>query len=226
MARTRNRRRLEVRRHPERGRYDRGAVDAVLDASLFAHVAFVDGGQPFCVPMLQARVGDSVYVHGSSASRTVRALAAGAPACTTVTLLDGLVLARSAFEHSANYRSAMLLGSYRLVDGEADRLAAFEAFTEKLVPGRWREVRGPDPRELKATSILALPIDEAAVKIRTGPPSDCDSPDAALDTWAGVLPVAMRFGDPEPAPRLRDGIPLAGSVNRLLDHQRNGGDSA
>ena len=222
MARTRKR--IHVRRHPERGHYDRGAVDAVLDAALFAHVAFVDEGQPFCVPMLQARIGDSVFIHGSSASRAVRVLAAGAPACTTVTLLDGLVLARSAFEHSANYRSAMLLGSYRLVEGDENRLAAFEAFTEKIVPGRWREVRGPDARELKATSILALPIAEAAVKIRTGPPSDCDSPDAAGETWAGVVPMTTRFGDPEPAPRLPGDIPLADSVDRLLEHQRNGGD--
>jgi hypothetical protein len=210
------RQRIEVRRHPERGRYDRAAIEAVLDAALVAHVAFVDGAQPFCVPMLHARVGGTLYVHGSSASRAVRVLGAGAPACVTVTVLDGLVLARSAYEHSANYRSALLLGRFRAVEGEADRLSAFEAFTEKLVPGRWSEVRGPDRRELKAAAILALAIDEAAAKIRTGPPADDGSPDAALETWAGVVPIVTRFGKPEPAPGLRDSIPLATSVRRLL----------
>ncbi len=213
------RERIRVRRQPERGRYDRLAIDGVLDSGLVAHVAFVDRGQPFCVPMLHARVGDELYLHGSSASRAVRTLAAGTPACVTVTVLEGLVLARSAYEHSANYRSAMLLGTFRLIEDEADRLAAFEAFTDKLVPGRWSEVRGPNQRELKASAILALPIAEAAVKVRTGPPSDNDSPDAALHTWAGVLPVVTGFGTPEPAPRLKDSIPLAVSVRRLLERK-------
>ena len=212
MARPRH----EVRRHPERGRYDRASVEAVLDATLVAHVAFVDDGQPFCIPMLQARVGEIVYVHGSSASRAVRILGGGAPACVTVTSLDGLVLARSAFEHSANYRSAVLLGSFSRVEDEAARLAAFEAFTEKLVPGRWREVRSPDRRELKATKILSLAIDEAAVKVRTGPPTDGASADAANGTWAGVVPVVTRFGEPEPAPELPEGTPLPASVRGLL----------
>jgi nitroimidazol reductase NimA-like FMN-containing flavoprotein (pyridoxamine 5'-phosphate oxidase superfamily) len=222
--------RFHVRRHPERGRYDRASVEAVLDAAYVAHVAFVeDDGQPYCVPMLYARVGDAVYVHGSSASRVVRTLATGAPACLTVTVLDGLVLARSAFEHSANYRSAMLVGRFHTVEDEADRVAAFEAFTERLVPGRWSEVRGPDRRELKATAILALPIGEAAVKVRVGPPTDDDSPDAERDTWAGVVPMLTRFGPPEPAPALRDGIAIPESVQRLLESgtpphpHRNGG---
>jgi nitroimidazol reductase NimA-like FMN-containing flavoprotein (pyridoxamine 5'-phosphate oxidase superfamily) len=200
--------RVRVRRQPTRGLYDRAALDAVLDAAVFAHVAFVDHGQPFCVPMLHARVGDDVLVHGSSASRLVRTLASGVAACLTVTVLDGLVLARSAFEHSANYRSAMLLGTFREVECDEARLAALEAFTNRLLPGRWDEVRPPDRLELKASRILALPIGEASVKARTGPPSDCDSPDAELDTWAGVLPVATAYGEPVPAPGLRPGITL------------------
>lgn len=209
--------RTRVRRQPTRGRYDTASVHAVLDAGLFAHVAFVDDGQPYCIPMLHARVDDAVYVHGSAASRALRVLAGGVPACLTVTLLDGLVLARSAFEHSANYRSAVVLGSFERVEEREERLEAFEAFTNKLVPGRWDEVRGPSEQELKATWILALPLEEASVKERTGPPSDGETPDAALDTWAGVLPVRTAFGAPEPAPELPADADLAPSVRRLLE---------
>jgi nitroimidazol reductase NimA-like FMN-containing flavoprotein (pyridoxamine 5'-phosphate oxidase superfamily) len=205
-----------VRRHPERGRYDRASVNSVLDGVLFGHVAFVDGGQPYCIPMLQARVGDTVYVHGSSASRTLRLLGAGVPACLTVTAIDGLVLARSAFEHSANYRSAVLLGAFRRIEGAAEQLAALEAFANKLVPGRWDEVRPPSERELKATAIVGLPIDQAAVKVRTGGPTDDDSADADRNTWAGVVPITTRFGEPEPSAGLRAGIALAASVRRLV----------
>jgi uncharacterized protein len=177
----------------------------------------VDGQQPYCIPMLYARVGDRVYIHGSTASRAMRALAGGAAACLTVTIVRGLVLARSAFEHSANYESVVALGVFQPVEDAAERLAAFEAFTEKLLPGRWNEVRGPSRKELKATTILALTIDEASAKVRSGPPDDDDSADAAIDTWAGVVPILTSFGEPEPSPGLRPGIPVADSVNRLLD---------
>ena len=204
-----------VRRQPERGRYDRASIDAVLDAGLVAHVAFVDSEQPYCIPMMYARIDDAVFIHGSTASRAVRLLATGTPACLTVTLVDGLVLARSAFEHSANYRSAVLVGSFRaVVDQEAKR-RVFEAFTNKLIPGRWTEVRQPNEKELKSSMILEMPIDEAAVKVRTGPPSDDDSPDAELPTWAGVVPLMTNFGAPEPSPGLASGIPLADSVRKL-----------
>jgi nitroimidazol reductase NimA-like FMN-containing flavoprotein (pyridoxamine 5'-phosphate oxidase superfamily) len=208
--------RTRVRREPHRGVYDRASIDAVLDAALVCHLAFVDGGQPFAVPTLHARIGDVVYVHGSAAGRALRVLAGGAPACLTVTLLDGLVLARSVFEHSVNYRSAVLLGSLRLVDDPAEKLAALEAFTDKLVPGRWAEARPPTGQELKATSVLALPIEEASTKIRTGPPGDGDSPDAALPIWAGTVPIAAAWGDPVPAPGLRSGVPVPASVRALL----------
>ena len=209
--------RVRVRRQPKKARYDRASIHGVLDRGLFCHLAFVDDGHPFCVPTLHARVGDEVYIHGSSASRTLRTLAAGADACLTVTVLRGLVLARSAFEHSANYDSVMLLGRFRLVEDEDARLAAFAAFTNKLLPGRWDEVRHPNRKELKATTILAMSIDEASVKTRSGPPDDDDTPDAQLDTWAGVVPIVTAFGEPEPSPGLRPGIGPTASVRRLKE---------
>lgn len=205
-----------MRRGPKKGRYDRASIDAALDRGLVAHVAFVEDGEPVCIPMLYARVEDRIYIHGSTASRAVRALGAGAPACLTVTVVDGLVLARSAFEHSANYDAVMAFGRFGPVEDEAERLRAFEAFTEKLLPGRWDEVRQPNAKELKATEILAMEIDEASVKTRSGPPDDDDSPDAELDTWAGVVPILRTFGAPEASPGLRPGIPLSPSVRRLL----------
>ena len=172
--------RTRVRRLPERGRYDRDAIDAVLDAGLVAHLGFVSDGQPFVIPTLYARLGEEVYVHGSSASRTLRELADGIAACLTVTLLDGIVLARSVFEHSMNYRSVVVLGTASPVVERDEKLAALEAFTEKLLPGRWAESRPPTATELKATSILRMPLDEASAKIRDGGPEDGDTPDAEL----------------------------------------------
>jgi nitroimidazol reductase NimA-like FMN-containing flavoprotein (pyridoxamine 5'-phosphate oxidase superfamily) len=209
--------RVRVRRQPERGQYARAEIDAVLDAGLVAHVAFVHEGAPLCIPTLFARIGDDLIVHGSSASRTLRALASGVPACVTVTLIDALVLARSVFEHSANYRSAVLLGAFARVDHEEQRLAAYRAFTEKVLPGRWDEVRQPSELELRATDILSMSIKEASAKVRTGPPSDDDSEDAALDVWAGTVPLLPGWGEPEPSPGLRAGIPVPASVRRLLD---------
>ena len=208
--------RVRVRRGPHKGRYDRESVDRVLDRGLLAHVAFVDGDDAVCIPMLYARVGDRVYIHGSTKSRAIRALAAGAPACVTVTVVDGLVLARSAFEHSANYESAMAFGTFALVEDPEERMRAFEAFTEKLLPGRWNEVRQPNATELKATEILAMEIGDASAKVRSGPPDDDDSADAEWDTWAGVVPIVTSHGPPEPSPGLRPGVALSDSVRRLL----------
>lgn len=200
--------RTRVRRVHERARYDREAVDAVLDAGLVAHLGVVSNGQPFVIPTLHARLGDAVYVHGSAASRTLRALAGGIPACLTVTLLDGIVLARSVFEHSMNYRSVVVLGEATSVDDHDEKLEAFEAFTEKLLPGRWAEARPPTRKEVKATSILRLPLDEASAKIRTGGPDDGEMPDAELDVWAGHVPLVVSALAPVPDPRLRPGIPV------------------
>ena len=214
--------RTRVRRQPRRGRYDATAVHEVLDSGLVAHVAFVDGQQPFCIPMLQARIEDVVYIHGSIASRAVRVLGSGCQACLTVTVLDGIVLARSAFEHSANYRAAVVLGRFRPVEDATEKVRALAAFTDKMIPGRWEEVRQPSAKELKATAILALPLGEASVKVRSGPPSDDNSVDARRDTWAGVLPLETNFGTPVPSPGLRPGIPLPASLrrvrSRLNDH--------
>jgi len=198
--------RARVRRLPERGRYDREAIDSVLDAGLVAHLGLLSEGQPFVIPTLHARVGDHVYVHGSSASRTLRELSGGVAACLTVTLLDGIVLARSVFEHSMNYRSVVVLGTATPVVEQEEKLAALEAFTEKLLPGRWAEARRPTPKELRATSVLRIPLDEASAKIRDGGPEDGDTPDAELDVWAGHLPLVVTALDPVPDPTLRSGI--------------------
>jgi uncharacterized protein len=200
--------RTRVRRLPERGVYDRAEIDAVLDAGLVAHLGFVHHGQPFVIPTLHARVEDRVFIHGSAASRTLRALGTGIPACLTVTLLDGIVLARSVFEHSMNYRSVVVLGTAVPVDGPDEKRAALEALTDRLLPGRWADARQPTAKELKATSILSLPLDEASAKIRDGGPEDGDTPDADLDVWAGHLPLVVQALDPVPDPTLRDGIPI------------------
>jgi nitroimidazol reductase NimA-like FMN-containing flavoprotein (pyridoxamine 5'-phosphate oxidase superfamily) len=199
--------RVRLRRKRERGSHDRAAIDAILDEALVAHLGIVEDGQPFVTPTLHARHGEVVYCHGSAASRTLRALAGGAPACLTVSLIDGLVLARSAMHHSANYRSVMLLGRARLVEDPAEKLRAAEAIVEHIAPGRWSEVRGPTEKELRATAILALPIDEASAKTRTGPPLD-DEEDLGLAAWAGVIPLALQAGAPVPDPGLAAGIPL------------------
>ena len=198
--------RVRLRRKRERGSYDREVIDAILDEALIAHLGIVDEqGQPFVIPTLHARSGDVVYCHGSSASRTLRALAAGAPACLTVSLIDGLVLARAAMHHSANYRSAMLLGRARLVEDPEEKRAALRAVVEHIVPGRWDDVRAPSENELSATAVLALPIDEASAKVRSGGPVD-DEEDHELAAWAGVIPLASAARAPEPDPRLRADI--------------------
>jgi uncharacterized protein len=198
--------RVRLRRKRERGSHDRAVIDQILDEALIAHLGIVDeDGQPFVIPTLHARQDDLVYLHGSTASRTLRALATGTPVCLTVTLIDGLVLARSAMHHSANYRSVVLLGEATSVEAPAEKLAAFEAIVEHIVPGRWRDVRPPTDNELKATAVLAIPIDEVSAKVRVGQPVD-DEEDYSLPAWAGVVPLATQALAPEPDPRLRAGI--------------------
>jgi hypothetical protein len=197
---------VRVRRRRERGRYEREVIDAILDEALVAHLGITEeDGQPIVIPTLHARRGDIVYCHGSAASRTLRALADGAPACLTVTLLDALVLARSAMHHSANYRSVMLLGEAQIVEEPQEKLAALEAIVEHIVPGRWADVRWPTENELKATAVLALTIDEASAKVRSGPPLD-DEEDYAMDVWAGVIPFASEPLEAQADPRLPAGI--------------------
>ncbi len=206
--------RSRVRRAPKRADYDRPTIDAILDEALVAHLGFVADGQPFVIPTLHARVGDEVLIHGSAASRMVTLLGAGMPACLTVTLIDGLVLARSAFHHSMNYRSVVVLGTARFVEGPEERERALEAFTDKLLPGRWDEVRRPTRQELKGTRVLALPLTEASAKVRTGPPVD-DEDDYDMDVWAGVVPLELTRGPLQPDDRLRDGIAPSAAVTAL-----------
>jgi uncharacterized protein len=198
--------RVRLRRRRERGSYDRAVIDAILDEGLIAHLGIVGrDGQPLVIPTLHARCGDLVYLHGSAAGRTLRALAAGARTCLTVSLIDGLVLARSAMHHSANYRSVVLLGEAWAVEDPAEKRAAFQAIVEHIVPGRWPDVRPPSDSELKATAVAAMQIEEASAKVRTGPPVD-DEEDYALPAWAGVIPLSMRPGTPQADPRLAEGI--------------------
>jgi uncharacterized protein len=203
--------RTRVRRAPARADYERETINAILDESLVAHLGFVVDGQPYVIPTLQARIGDTVYVHGSTASRLIKTLGEGLPACLTVTLLDGLVLARSAFHHSMNYRSVVVLGEARPVTDPAELLTVLEVFTNRLVPGRWDEVRAPNRKELKGTRALAMSLNEASAKLRTGPPVD-DDEDYALDVWAGVIPLGLEAGEAVADPQLRDGIEPSAAV--------------
>lgn len=189
--------RTRLRRRPGRGAFDRATLYRILDEAFVCHVAFVVDGQPYAVPTGLVRVGDLLYVHGAAASRMVRALADGIDVCVTVTLVDGLVLARSAFNHSMNYRSVMILGKAQLVEGPAEKTAALRAFTNHVVPGRWDELRPITEKELAATAVLALPIEEASAKVRTGPPLD-DAEDVAWPAWAGVIPLSLQASLPVP----------------------------
>lgn len=199
--------RNRVRRLPVRASHERDAVHAILDAALVCHLGFVEDGQPFVIPTLHARAGDTILVHGSSKSRTLLALASGADICLTVTLIDGLVLARSAFHHSVNYRSVTVFGRARALGDEAEKLDALRTFTERLYPGRWDEVRTPNAAEMKATLVLALPLDESVAKVRTGPPLD-DAADMSWPVWAGVVPLALTAGAPLPDTQLAPGTTL------------------
>jgi uncharacterized protein len=198
--------RTRLRRRPRLGVFDRAAIEAILDEGLLCHVAFVSAGGPVVIPTLYARDGDVMYIHGSTASRMVRSLAAGVDVCLTVTLLDGLVLARSAFHHSANYRSVVVFGRATPIEGDAAKMKALHALSEHVVPGRWNEVRPPNARELRATTVLALPLHEASAKVRSGPPVD-EQDDYQLPVWAGVIPFSLSTSPPEPDPRLTSGAP-------------------
>jgi nitroimidazol reductase NimA-like FMN-containing flavoprotein (pyridoxamine 5'-phosphate oxidase superfamily) len=205
--------RSRVKRVADRGHYDAATLHAILDAGYACHVAFLHDGQPMVIPTAYWREGDHLYIHGSTKSRMAMALAEGIPACVAVTLLDGLVLARSAFHHSMNYRSVVAIGAFeKLPDGH--KMAALEAFTERVAPGRWSEIRPPNRQELKGTMVLRMPLDEASAKIRKGPPKD-DTEDMAIPAWAGVLPFASGFAAPVPDPQLADGIALPGYLRTL-----------
>jgi nitroimidazol reductase NimA-like FMN-containing flavoprotein (pyridoxamine 5'-phosphate oxidase superfamily) len=190
-----------VTREPERAVYDRAVAYQILDEGFICHVGFVADGQPFVIPTSYGRSGDNLYIHGSAASRMLRNLDQGIPVCVTVTLLDGLVLARSIFNHSMNYRSVVVLGTAVAVEDPAEKLAALRALSEHILPGRWDEARQPNEKELKATMALRLPLEEFSAKVRQGPPVD-DEEDYAFPTWAGVIPLEMVPGEPINDPRL------------------------
>ncbi|MCA9984938.1 MAG: pyridoxamine 5'-phosphate oxidase family protein [Anaerolineales bacterium] len=195
-----------IKRVPKRADYDKEGVYAVVDAALICHVGMVtDEGQPVVIPTIHARQGDNILIHGATTSRMLNYIGAGKPLCITITHLDGLVLARSVFHHSMNYRSAVLYGKGTLLTDPAEKMAALEIFTEKLIPGRWADARMPNETETKATHIVSVPIDLASAKVRTGPPGD-DEEDYALDVWAGVLPMHTVFGDLQADDQLKEGI--------------------
>lgn len=197
--------RTKLKRFPERGRFGRETVYQILDEAFVCHVGFTVDGLPFVIPTAYARVGDRLLIHGSAASRMLRASAREADVCVTVTLLDGLVLARSAFHHSMNYRSVVIFGRAKVVGGEQEKLEALRSLTEHVVPGRWEDVRRPSESELKATLVLSLDIDEASAKVREGAPAD-DEADYESDVWAGVIPLRLTAGAPVADARLNEGV--------------------
>ena len=199
--------RTRLVRESHRGVYDRDVIYGILDEGLVCHVGFIVDGQPYVIPTLYARVGDAIYFHGSAASRMLRQLDAGTPVCVTVTLTDGIVLARSVFNHSMNYRSVVALGRAAVVDEPAEKFNALHAFTEKILPGRWNDARQPSDQELRATSILCLTLSEVSAKIRTGPPLD-DEADYALAVWAGVIPLRLAADAPIRDERCDAAIPM------------------
>jgi nitroimidazol reductase NimA-like FMN-containing flavoprotein (pyridoxamine 5'-phosphate oxidase superfamily) len=199
--------RTTVKRLPLRGNYERETVNRILDEGFVCHVGFVVDGSPVVIPTGYGRLGDQLYIHGSAASRMLRTLGEGVDVCVTVTLIDGLVLARSAFHHSMNYRSVVIFGEARVVGDEGEKMKALRVFTDHVMLRRWEDARQPTSKELRATLVLSLSLVEASAKIRTGPPVD-DEEDYGLSVWAGVLPLRLAAGEAAPDPRLRDGIEI------------------
>lgn len=197
--------RSELRRLPNRGSHESETIHAILDSGFLAHVGFQVDGQPFVIPTLYGRDGDTLYLHGSAASRMLRELDTGVPACVNVTLVDGLVLARSAFHHSMNYRSVVAFGTARKIHEPAEKITALRIISEHVIAGRWNDVRSPSDKELKATSVLEFSIEEASAKIRQGPPLD-DEDDYDLQVWAGILPLKLEPKAPIADSRLLDGL--------------------
>jgi uncharacterized protein len=204
--------RTELKRGPRLGSFDRATIYKILDKAFVCHVGFTIDEQPVVIPTGYARVGDDLLIHGSAASRMLKAMAREVNVCVTVTLIDGLVLARSVFNHSMNYRSVVIFGRARVLSNEREKIAALLAFTEHIIPQRWVEVRPPNGRELKATTVLALSLQEASAKIRTGDPID-DDQDYALDVWAGVIPLTLSAGEPIADRRLKKGLLIPPSVS-------------
>ena len=213
--------RTELRRVPDRGSRDWETTSEILDVGFLAHVGFCVDGQPFIIPTLYGRVGKRLYLHGSAVSRMLRELETGMPACVTVTLVDGLVLSRSAFDHSMNYRSVVAFGTARKVEDPERKIKSLRVISEHLIAGRWADVRGPSEKELKATTVLEFSIEEASSKVRRGPPLD-DESDYGLSVWAGVLPLEIKSRPPIPDDKLIEGVTVPDYVRRY-DLRLNGG---
>jgi uncharacterized protein len=213
--------RTELHRIPDRGSREWETINQILDAGFLAHVGFCVAGQPFVIPTLYGRDGEKLYLHGSAASRMLRELETGIPACVTVTLVDGLVLARSAFDHSMNYRSVVAFGKARKIADAEQRIRSLRVISEHLIAGRWKEIREPSEKELKATTVLEFLIEEASSKVRSGPPLD-DENDYGLPVWAGVLPLEIRSRPPIPDAKLIEGVGVPDYV-RSYDVRLNGG---
>lgn len=205
--------RAQIRRIPKRAAYDAETIHAILDVGFLAHLGFCVDGQPFVIPTLYGRSGDKLYLHGSAASRMLRELETGVPACVNVTIVDGLVLARSAFHHSMNYRSVVAFGTARKIEGNEQKTEGLRVISEHLIAGRWDEVRSPYEKELKATSVLEFAIEEASAKVRTGPPVD-EEEDYTLPVWAGVLPLKFEPKEPVADSRMIDGVAVPEYVLR------------
>jgi uncharacterized protein len=212
--------RTSLKRLPKRGQFDHAAVHQILDEAFICHVGFIADGKPVVIPTAYARIGQEVYIHGSAASRMLKSLEEGVDVCLTVTLVDGLVLARSAFHHSINYRSVVIFGHAKLVEDPNEKLNALHAFTDHIVPDRWQDVRPPTDSELRATTVLRVPLVEVSAKVRTGPPLD-DEEDYQLSVWAGVLPLTVKSGNPIDDERLNGIKPPAYVRNYSRDHSRN-----
>ncbi len=206
-------------RRGDRASYDRTAIHALLDEALVAHVGFIDGGRPIVIPMIYGRVGDLLYLHGAKAARFAKAMAPGLPVCLTVTLLDGIVVGRSAFHMSMNYRSAVIHGHASLVTDAGEAGRALEAITNHALPGRWSEVRPMLDKEAKATAVIRLTVEAASLKSRAGPPVD-DSEDYALPIWAGVVPLAMQAGQPQDDGAVAEDAPVPESIKAFLSRHK------
>jgi nitroimidazol reductase NimA-like FMN-containing flavoprotein (pyridoxamine 5'-phosphate oxidase superfamily) len=211
--------RTKLRRIPKLGNFQREMIYRILDEAFICHVGFTARDQPFVIPTGYAREGDNLLIHGSAASRMLRAMAREVDVCVSVTLIDGLVLARSAFHHSMNYRSVVIIGKAKVISDEREKSDALYAFSEHIIPNRWAEVRPPTANELKATLVLSLPITEASAKIRAGDPID-DEEDYALDVWAGVIPLRLTIGEPVADDRLKDGIEIPPHVSNYKNYRR------
>ncbi|HKT50671.1 MAG TPA: pyridoxamine 5'-phosphate oxidase family protein [Candidatus Angelobacter sp.] len=213
--------RSQLRRLPDRGSHEKEVIEKILDEGFLAHVGFQVQGQPFVIPTLYGRDGDTLYLHGSAASRMLRELDTGLPACVTVTLVDGLVLARSAFNHSMNYRSVVAFGTAKKITDAAEKTRALHVISEHVLKGRWKDVRGPTEQELKATAVLRFVVDEASAKVRQGPPLD-DEEDYSLPVWAGVLPLKLMAQEPVADPRMIEGVEEPEYVRKRRDRDGAG----